>query len=83
MFQVSEGERKGSEIDYMKKYHEDWLKNGGGKDQTDSNLQADFIKNHPTYTALIKSKSVFDTGRCHVFLLYRRLRKKRYICLVS
>eukprot|EP00057_Strongylocentrotus_purpuratus_P030796 XP_782736.2 PREDICTED: tubulin-specific chaperone E [Strongylocentrotus purpuratus] len=51
---VSEGERKGSEIDYMKKYHEDWLKNGGGKDQPDSNLQADFIKNHPTYTALIK-----------------------------
>ncbi|XP_054758777.2 tubulin-specific chaperone E-like [Lytechinus pictus] len=51
---VSEAERKGSEIDYMKKYHEDWLKNGGGKDQPGSNLQADFIRNHPMYTAIIK-----------------------------
>ncbi|XP_071512101.1 tubulin-specific chaperone E-like [Diadema antillarum] len=49
---VSDAERRGSEIDYLKKYHQEWLQSGGGKTPPQP-LKQDFVDNHPRYAALV------------------------------
>ncbi|KAK6183626.1 hypothetical protein SNE40_011064 [Patella caerulea] len=47
-------ERKGSEIDYLKRFGEEWRKSGGSQKEEENNPSPDFIKEHPRYLELIK-----------------------------
>ena len=51
---ISNGERKGSEIDYLKKFGHEWIKITENPDDTTAKLK--FLKEHTSYLKLIESK---------------------------
>lgn len=50
--QISPEERRGAELDYIKRFGEEWLKAGGR-----SQASSDFTCQHPRYLSLIDSKA--------------------------
>ena len=57
--QVTEQERKGAEIDYLKLYGPLWLKSGGHQDPAKNNPTAQFQSQHPRFQALVDSQFTF------------------------
>lgn len=51
---ITKEERRGAELDYLKKYCEQWLKCGGHRDPEFNKPCLDFINEHPTYLKLVK-----------------------------
>lgn len=49
-------ERRGAEIDYLKRFGSLWLESGGHQDVTKDNTSRGFMLEHPRYKELIKSK---------------------------
>ncbi len=54
MFEVENQERRGAEIDYLKRYGKEWLKISAS---TDASQLVNFLKTHPRFAALVESKS--------------------------
>lgn len=54
-FKVNEQERKGAEIDYLKKFGPDWLKAGGNQDLSKDNPDIEFQAQHPRFCHLVSS----------------------------
>ena len=50
---VTSEERKGAEIDYLKRFGPAWVKFGGSQDPSKSNPTTDFIKTHPRFEHLV------------------------------
>ncbi|XP_025104248.1 tubulin-specific chaperone E-like isoform X2 [Pomacea canaliculata] len=50
---VNEQERKGAEIDYLKKFGPDWLKAGGNQDSSKDNPDIEFQAQHPRFCHLV------------------------------
>ncbi|XP_070180632.1 tubulin-specific chaperone E-like [Littorina saxatilis] len=51
---VEEQERKGAEIDYLKRYGPEWLKSGGSQDPTKNKPKTDFLSQHPSFQAIVE-----------------------------
>ncbi|KAL4239116.1 hypothetical protein ACF0H5_003818 [Mactra antiquata] len=51
---VNPEERKGSEIDYLKRFGSEWLKCGGSQDSNKNKPSNEFVSNHPRYNDLIQ-----------------------------
>ena len=49
-------ERKGAEIDYLKRFGPAWVKCGGSQDSDKSKPTADFIKIHPRFEHLVSGE---------------------------
>ena len=47
--QITYEERKGAEIDYLKRFGTEWKKEGGNSDKDKSNPSETFICNHPRF----------------------------------
>ncbi|KFM75160.1 Tubulin-specific chaperone E, partial [Stegodyphus mimosarum] len=57
---VERSERRGAELDYLKKYHNSWLTSGGCLDLTKSKPSNAFLTEHPTYPALLQKHGAAD-----------------------
>ena len=53
--QIFEDERRGAEIDYLKRFGPLWLKSGGHQDETKDSTSGDFLQEHPRYKEFVKS----------------------------
>ncbi len=51
---INYGERKGSEIDYVRKTCKEWLASGGSRDEGKSNPSQEFLELHPRYAKLLE-----------------------------
>lgn len=56
--QIMHGERKGSEIDYLKKFGQEWLDLEAPEKSCEENKN-EFLLLHPSYIKLIESKKTF------------------------
>ena len=56
---LERNERKGSEIDYLKKFGNDWFEVCDEKKANNTEKRKEFIKIHPRYFELVKSKITF------------------------
>ncbi|XP_056022932.1 tubulin-specific chaperone E-like isoform X2 [Ostrea edulis] len=52
--EVTNEERKGAEIDYLKRFGPDWLKSGGHQDPAQNKPQEEFILQHPRFQDFVK-----------------------------
>ncbi|XP_041353725.1 tubulin-specific chaperone E-like [Gigantopelta aegis] len=52
--QVLAKERRGAEIDYLKRFGPDWVKAGGNEDSAKNNVSPEFLQQHPRYMELIQ-----------------------------
>lgn len=52
--EVNSDERKGAEIDYLKRFGPEWVKSGGSQDINQNNPSPEFVKNHPRFHDLIQ-----------------------------
>ncbi|WAR20484.1 TBCE-like protein [Mya arenaria] len=50
--EVANDERKGAEIDYLKRFGPEWVKSGGHQDLNVSKPSQEFVKQHPRYADL-------------------------------
>ncbi|XP_052768740.1 tubulin-specific chaperone E-like isoform X1 [Mya arenaria] len=51
--EVANDERKGAEIDYLKRFGPEWVKSGGHQDLNVSKPSQEFVKQHPRYADLV------------------------------
>ena len=51
-------ERRDAEIDYLKKYTNDWRLSGGNEDPNLNKPSEDFLQQHPTYELLVQSTQI-------------------------
>ncbi|KAL8623864.1 hypothetical protein ACOMHN_002192 [Nucella lapillus] len=51
---VQEQERKGAEIDYLKRYGPEWLKSGGNQDPSKNRPNSQFASQHPRFQDLVQ-----------------------------
>ncbi|XP_060068996.1 tubulin-specific chaperone E-like [Ylistrum balloti] len=51
---VTKEERRGAEIDYLKRFGQVWIKCGGSQDENKNQPSSDFINEHPRYQELVK-----------------------------
>lgn len=58
--QIDRSERRGAEIDYLKRFRGEWLANGGNINSEQSQLSLAFLTQHPTYLALLKNHGAAD-----------------------
>ncbi|XP_045187211.2 tubulin-specific chaperone E-like isoform X2 [Mercenaria mercenaria] len=52
--EVTSEERKGAEIDYLKRFGPEWVKSGGSQDVNRNKPSAEFLKNHPRFQDLVQ-----------------------------
>lgn len=52
--EVTSEERKGAEIDYLKRFGPDWLKAGGSQDPNKNKPSAEFLREHPRFQDLVE-----------------------------
>lgn len=55
LVQITWQERKGAELDYLKKYGKEWKSSGGDQDPKKNNPSDDFLHRHPRYLDLVES----------------------------
>lgn len=55
-FKVSYEERKGAEIDYLKRFGLEWMQAGGHRDSAKNKPSDKFVANHPRYQAITASR---------------------------
>lgn len=55
-------DRRGAELDYIKKFGEEWLKAGGHRDPQQSHPSAQFTGQHPRYQSLIEKHGAPEEG---------------------
>ena len=58
--QVAADERKGAELDYLKKMGPEWLKCGGSQDSNKNKPSQEFTNIHPRFASLVKSMLSID-----------------------
>ena len=63
--QVSLGERKGAEIDYLKRFGNEWTKSGGNQDKSKSSPSKEFMSIHSRYQDLVNGNTLY---RCMILL---------------
>ncbi|XP_067130971.1 tubulin-specific chaperone E [Centruroides vittatus] len=51
---ITKEDRRGAELDYLKKYCEQWLKSGGHRDPKLNKPSCEFLNEHPTYLKLLE-----------------------------
>ncbi|XP_033735723.1 tubulin-specific chaperone E-like [Pecten maximus] len=51
---VTKEERRGSEIDYLKRFGQLWIKSGGSQDENKNNPSTEFTNEHPRYQELVR-----------------------------
>ena len=56
---LERNERKGAEIDYLKKFGKDWFEVCDETKTNNIEKRKEFIKMHPRYFDLVKSKIIF------------------------
>ncbi|KAK7493396.1 hypothetical protein BaRGS_00015296 [Batillaria attramentaria] len=59
---VEEQERKGAEIDYLKRYGPAWLKAGGNQDLAKSSPSPEFVAQHPRFQELVEKWGAPETS---------------------
>lgn len=47
-------ERRGAEIDYLKRFGVEWLKSGGNQDPAQNNPSTEFLTQHPRFQHFVK-----------------------------
>ncbi|XP_062606244.1 tubulin-specific chaperone E-like [Saccostrea cucullata] len=52
--EVTDEERRGAEIDYLKRFGPDWLKSGGHQDPSQNNPSQDFLSQHPRFQHFVQ-----------------------------
>lgn len=52
--QVTKKERRGAEIDYLKRFGQLWIKAGGSQDENKNNPSSEFTSEHPRYQEFVK-----------------------------
>ncbi|XP_013785307.1 tubulin-specific chaperone E-like [Limulus polyphemus] len=52
--EVTRQERRGAELDYLKRYWQSWIQNGGHSDLQKAKPTLDFVAEHPRFTKLIE-----------------------------
>ncbi|XP_063426904.1 tubulin-specific chaperone E-like [Mytilus trossulus] len=60
--EVFEDERKGAEIDYLKRFGPHWLKAGGHQDQDKDQTSAEFLQEHPRFKYFLKKYGAPETS---------------------
>lgn len=53
-WQVTNEERRGAEIDYLKRFGADWLKSGGNQDPSQDSPNQEFLTQHPRFQHFVK-----------------------------
>jgi hypothetical protein len=74
LHQVFEDERRGAEIDYLKRFGPQWLKAGGHQDRDKDNTSEEFIQEHPRFKEFVESRQ-------HYVFLLAHLSKNHVNCL--
>nr|XP_022332056.1 tubulin-specific chaperone E-like [Crassostrea virginica] len=52
--EVTDEERRGAEIDYLKRFGVEWLKSGGNQDPAQNNPSTEFLTQHPRFLHFVK-----------------------------
>ena len=56
ILQIDSETRKGTEVDYLKKFGEEWKKSGGSQDPEENHPSDEFLQKHPRYVHLVDSE---------------------------
>ena len=56
ILQIDSETRKGAEVDYLKKFGEEWKKSGGSQDPEKTHPSEEFLQKHPRYVHLVDSE---------------------------
>ena len=65
VFQITWQERKGAELDYLKKYGSSWKAAGGDQDPSKNQPSEDFRNQHPRYQELVDSEQQLLYNVCN------------------
>lgn len=63
---IDRSERRGAEIDYLKRFRNEWLSHGGNVNLKQSQVSLAFLTQHPTYMALIGKHGAADENEVKV-----------------